>query len=110
MHYLHPLFFLFTSLFFYIPGFAQKKALDEEAYKQWRYVNSHELSMNGKWVKYRYLYHDNEEKNKSARQTYYLYEVKTGKTITLNQIDFNQFFAGLPITVSCLRKINQYLP
>ncbi len=95
MHYLHSLFlFLFLSLSFHLSGIAPKKALDEEAYKQWRYVNSYELSMNGKWVKYRYLYHDNEDKNKDARQTYYLYEVKTGKTITLNQIDFYQFFAS----------------
>ncbi len=73
---------------------AQKKVLDEEAYRKWRRVDSYKLSPDGKWVMYRYMYFDNDAANKVARNIYYFYDVKTGRTSTLECPDSPEFFAG----------------
>lgn len=74
--------------------FSQKKELDEEAYRKWRRVDGYKLSPDGKWVMYRYMHFDNDAANEGARDTYYFYDVKTGRTSTLESADSPEFFAG----------------
>ena len=68
--------------------------MDEEAYQKWRRVDSYKLSPDGKWVVYRYMHFDNDAANEVARNIYYFYEVKTGRTSTLECSDTPEFFAG----------------
>ena len=74
--------------------YSQKKELDEDAYQKWRRVDSYKLSPDGKWVVYRYMHFDNDAANEVARNIYYFYEVKTGRTSTLECSDTPEFFAG----------------
>lgn len=71
--------------------YSQKKELDEDAYQKWRRVDSYKLSPNGKWVVYRYMHFDNDAANEVARNIYYFYEVKTGRTSTLECSDSPEF-------------------
>lgn len=77
-----------------LSGYSQKRELDEEAYKQWRRVDSYELANNGAWVKYRYMFYDNDSLNNLICNTYYFYELKSGRICILRDIDSPEFFAG----------------
>ncbi len=77
-----------------LSGHSQKKELDEEAYKQWRRVDNYELANNGAWIKYRYMFYDNDSLNSLICKTYYFYELKSGGIRILRDIDFPEFFAG----------------
>lgn len=39
-------------------GMAQKRPLDMEAYKLWRRVEAQQMSNDGKWITYRFVYID----------------------------------------------------
>ena len=78
---------------FPVVGYMQKKELDEEAYRSWRRVDDYQLSDHGGWIKYRYIFYDNDSANAFARNTYYFYEMKTGRTRILRDIDSPVFFA-----------------
>ena len=77
-----------------LSGYSQKRELDEEAYKQWRRVDNYELANNGAWVKYRYMFYDNDSLNNLICNTYYFYELKSGRICILRDIDSPEFFAG----------------
>ena len=77
-----------------LSGHSQKKELDEEAYKQWRRVDNYELANNGAWIKYRYMFYDNDSLNSLICNTYYFYELKSGGIRILRDIDSPEFFAG----------------
>ena len=77
-----------------LSGYSQKKELDEEAYKQWRRVDNYELANNGAWVKFRYMFYDNDSLNSLICNTYYFYELKSGRIRILRDIDSPEFFAG----------------
>ena len=77
-----------------LSGHSQQKELDEEAYKQWRRVDNYELANNGAWIKYRYMFYDNDSLNSLICNTYYFYELKSGGIRILRDIDSPEFFAG----------------
>ena len=67
---------------FPVVGYMQKKELDEEAYRSWRRVDDYQLSDHGGWIKYRYIFYDNDSANAFARNTYYFYEMKPGELVS----------------------------
>lgn len=84
-----------VSLFiFVLSGNAQKRELDKAAYQSWRRVDDYQLSSNGAWVKYRYMFYDNDSMNNVVCNTHYFYDVKTGRTCVLESLDSPEFFAG----------------
>ena len=72
---------------------AQKRPLDMEAYKLWRRVEAQQMSNDGKWVTYRFVYIDNEGHDKDTPITY-LYNTETGKTYELENVNQVYFFNG----------------
>lgn len=86
---------------FAVVGYTQKKELDEEAYRSWRRVDDYQLSDHGEWIKYRYVFYDNDSANAFARNTYYFYEMKTGRTRILRDIDSPGVF--------CKRRLDRFL-
>ena len=88
---------IFISIVLFVitlSGYSQKRELDEEAYKQWRRVDNYELANNGAWVKFRYMFYDNDSLNSLICNTYYFYELKSGRIRILRDIDSPEFFAG----------------
>ena len=57
-----------------LSGHSQQKELDEEAYKLWRRVHNYELANNGAWIKYRYMFYDNDSIKSLICNTIYYYE------------------------------------
>lgn len=55
--------------------FAQKRPLDEEAYKKWRYVEKENISHDGKWISF-------EHRNKDSLQVLYLCGQQKTDTLT----------------------------
>ena len=72
---------------------AQKRPLDMEAYKLWRRVEVQQMSNDGKWVTYRFVYIDNDGHDKDTPITY-LYNTETGKTYELENVNQVYFFNG----------------
>ena len=72
---------------------AQKRPLDMEAYKLWRRVEAQQMSNDGKWVTYRFVYIDNDGHDKDTPITY-LYNTETGKTYELENVNQVYFFNG----------------
>ena len=72
-------------------SFAQKKPLDIEAYKLWRYVEEHQMSYDGKWITYRYKYTDTTG-HKNEIPISYLYNTTTGKTYEFRHVKQLQFW------------------
>ena len=64
---------------------AQKKPLDEEAYKLWRRVEGQHMSDDGKWITYRFVYIDTEGHEKDTPVTY-LHQNESGKTYELKNV------------------------
>ena len=58
---------LYSLLFLGIADcISQKKPLDMEAYKLWRRVEGQQMSEDGKWVTYRFVYIDQEGHDKDV--------------------------------------------
>ena len=60
--------------FLTIPLFAQKKSLDEDAYKKWVYIEDAEISPNGKWISYKH-------RNMDSLLVTYLYSAQGTDTL-----------------------------
>lgn len=88
---LRQLLLIFT-LFLLVPELsAQKKPLDEEAYKLWRRVEGQHMSDDGKWITYRFVYIDSEGHEKDTPVTY-LHQNESGKTYELKNVQQAYFF------------------
>ena len=73
---------------------AGPSVIDSTAYTKWYRAEDVTLSDNGRWVKYRYAYNNNDEKNKESRNRFYFWSNQNGKTRTLDSISSPSFFAG----------------
>ncbi len=67
---------------------AQKKAVDESAYDQWKRINSKSLSYNGKWISYSTVFQD--EQKESPKQII-IQEAPKGKQLVLNNVNDLKF-------------------
>ena len=74
-------------------GMAQKRPLDMEAYKLWRRVEAQQMSNDGKWITYRFVYIDNDGHDKDIPITY-LYNTENQKTYELENVHQVYFFNG----------------
>lgn len=70
---------------------AQKKVLDEDAYKLWRRVEAQQISDDGKWVTYKYRYINAEEQERHEPVSY-LRNMLSGKEIALDHVQQLNFF------------------
>lgn len=68
--------------------YAQKKAVDETAYDQWKRVGSKALSYNGKWMSYSTVFQD---ENKENIQQIIIQGVPKGKRLVLNNANDLKF-------------------
>ena len=57
-------------------GWSQKKALDTASYKLWRRVDAPNISEDGKWVTYRFVFIDQEGHDKDVPVTYLRNKIK----------------------------------
>jgi len=79
--------FLCSLLFIGIADcMSQKKPLDMEAYKLWRRVEGQQMSEDGKWVTYRFVYIDQEGHDKDVPVTY-LRNMMSGKVYEWKRIE-----------------------
>ena len=84
--------FLCSLLFIGIADcMSQKKPLDMEAYKLWRRVEGQQMSEDGKWVTYRFVYIDQEGHDKDVPVTY-LRNMTSGKVYELPNVREVSFF------------------
>ena len=84
--------FLCSLLFIGIADcMSQKKTLDMEAYKLWRRVEGQQMSEDGKWVTYRFVYIDQEGHDKDVPVTY-LRNMTSGKVYELPNVREVSFF------------------
>lgn len=87
---------LFPIIAFFLCNvtFAQKKAIDEAAYADWKRVDSYSLSQDGRYVTYKYSYISNPKKNKELEKKYYLFDNVTKKSTVLDSVSNINFAAG----------------
>ena len=84
--------FLCSLLFIGIADcMSQKKPLDMEAYKLWRRVEGQQMSEDGKWVTYRFVYIDQEGHDKDVPVTY-LRNMVSGKVYEFPNVREMRFF------------------
>ena len=84
--------FLCSLLFIGIADcMSQKKPLDMEAYKLWRRVEGQQMSEDGKWVTYRFVYIDQEGHDKDVPVTY-LRNMMSGKVYEFPNVREMSFF------------------
>lgn len=84
--------FLCSLLFIGIADcMSQKKPLDMEAYKLWRRVEGQQMSEDGKWVTYRFVFIDQEGHDKDVPVTY-LRDMTSGKVYKLPDVREVRFF------------------
>lgn len=67
---------------------AQKKAIDETAYDQWKRIGSKALSYNGKWMSYSTVFQD---ENKENTKQVMIQETPKGKRLVLNNVNDLKF-------------------
>ncbi|RKR12026.1 prolyl oligopeptidase family protein [Flavobacterium sp. 90] len=67
---------------------AQKKALDEATYDQWKRVGNKALSYNGKWISYSTVFQD---ENKENTNQLIIQEAPKGKRLVLNNVNDLKF-------------------
>ena len=72
-------------------GMAQKRPLDMEAFILWRRVEALQMSIDGKWITYRFVYIDNDGHDKDIPITY-LYNTENQKTYELENVHQVYFF------------------
>ena len=83
---------LYSLLFLGIADcISQKKPLDMEAYKLWRRVEGQQMSEDGKWVTYRFVYIDQEGHDKDVPVTY-LRDMTSGKVYEFPNVREMSFF------------------
>lgn len=73
---------------------AQKKTIDASTHKDWRRVDSKEMSTDGRFISYKYVYMYDNELSKEAKNTVYLYDVNKKKTKTLSNVSDFKYWAG----------------
>lgn len=81
---------LLLSVVFAQAGMAQKKPLTIDSYKEWKKVDSPEISDDGKWVSYRISGAD--DYNYGSPSCLYLYNTNTRKTLTLPGVSDASFW------------------
>ena len=87
-------FLIIVSFVFLETLSAQKKLVDSTTYKEWRRVDSGELSADGRFVSYKYNYLNNDNENKKERNKYYFYDTKTEKRFVIDSASNMNFWAG----------------
>ena len=72
---------------------AGPSVIDSTAYTRWHRADNASLSDNGQWLKYRYVYINNDAKNKENAHRFHFWNNQNGKTLTLDSIADPQFLA-----------------
>lgn len=73
---------------------ASRPEIDSTAYATWKRIDDYKISVNGRWIKYRYVYVDNEEQNDIISKKYYFYNTYTGKSQIVEGTEYPEFFAN----------------
>ena len=86
--------FIILSFLFCNVLSAQKKLVDSTTYREWRRIDSGELSADGRFVSYKYMFLDNEKENEKARNKYYFYDNKKQERFIIDNVSNMNFWAG----------------